>query len=419
MLLVYRVNLWLRHWLRWVFKGPTPVWATDAWAVVGKFAFLKLISTILAIGLIPDHFFCRIHLLTAKRPSGIKSSVHPTPINFASKVVTLVLAATWFSRFIPGLHLSKVFFVFLLALYPVLMVLLSIGFLALISLACYGFATATDFFGVLGFLVPVRFKEAFWLWVLALIRHLCVPISPSIYENLSWKKMGWSLLYIYGYFISVPMFILLPLGIALWPAARKGTLEVLASPGHAIGASIHGIFSLPDLGTFNLFLLIPLLFLARLAVFPYTQALLMNLKRPTALSRAVEMKKFSDADEFLSSRLKLFETNRGKPAWKAKRNGGSEEALLKELRRYQETWRCFNSKWLRYGRRFHLTQDQPEQDMELELLLSRCRHFGGYGRSLLSQTISRDHISELQALKLSARKRMAHETGITRLNLNS
>ena len=328
MFLIYRIVRLIRRSLRRFFGGEPPSWAADIYKAVKFINFIELIPTIAAIALVPRHFFRRVNLILQPRLSGVRKSIYKTPIQFVAHIITLLLASKLVSQYVAPtsfrviLGLILIFLPILIPLFCILLCIL-LGFIVLLTILLT---------------LPTEVVDALFSY----LGYLLVPLTPSTYSHLDWRKAAWCALYFYGYLIIGPIFLLPAIGILF----AYGSAHLPQQPGSPFAQlALYVMWA-----AFSVIVVL----LARVVVFPYSSALVASLKRPTKGVIRSDLKAlFTAIEDFRDYCLAL----QNKKISKSERH-----RLLSSYPRLRMAWAKFPAWWSRYVIEYSLPKQTREDE---------------------------------------------------------
>ncbi len=212
--------------------------------------------------------------------------------------------------------------------------------------------------------MPTKWKVRAVLQLQQSLRYLRVPLSGSTYAAVDWSKLLWSGLYFYGYMLSVPFFISILFGWLVMSAVKDSGMSHANwfIPEH-FNSGMAWALAVACCAGASLY--------SRLVIYPYSVALLLALKRPTPLSRAVEMNHLMvQSALFYTKVCKLLKPLKKKKLTEPKRQrflSATREPLIRHFMEFRSVWASLPLQQKRWSRRFRLTS--KEHVIEIERLL--------------------------------------------------
>jgi hypothetical protein len=326
--LIYRIIRLIRRSLRRYFEGDPPSWAADIYKAVKFINFIELIPTIAAIALVPRHFFRRVNLILQPGVSGVRKSIYKTPIQFVAHIITLLLASKFLSQYVAPTSFKVILGLILISLpilIPLFCILLCIllGFVVLLTILL---SLPTEFVGAL----------------FSYLSYVLVPLTPSTYSHLNWRKAAWCALYFYGYLIIGPIFLLSAIGVLL----AYGSAHLPQQPDSSFAQlALYIVWA-----GYSVIVVV----LARVVVFPYSSALVASLKRPTKGVIRSDLKVlFTAIEDFRDYCLALQKKEMSK---------SERHRLLSSYPRLQTAWAKFPGWWSRYVIEYSLPKQSREDE---------------------------------------------------------
>jgi hypothetical protein len=346
MKLFYSLKRHLRVLIRSIFNQKVPEWLIDLYNALDYVNIINLIPTLWAIQFAPDHFFRRVYLLIERRTAGVKESLFKSPIQLITTTVTLIATTKWIGAYLPQGR-QKLLLGLLLVAMPVLIPAVC-SILYIFGQVSYFFVThGLPSLLFLGWL-PKSAKLSLFLSCRQGIRYLRVPISPEIYRNIDFQKMRWNGLYFYGYLISFPLLISVVLGTWVMVLTKGTRMEL---PDHYSAGENWVVAVL--LGALTAAY-------GRIVAYPYSVALLQALKKPTKLSRQIEMHRWLVASELLLIRSKNHLAPMDKKLDESKRIEQWNivlPKLISEISAFRSKWYPIHPQLLRWHRRFRVAEN--------------------------------------------------------------
>jgi hypothetical protein len=251
----------LRSARRRAFGSQMPHWANDILRAISYFNVLELIPTLVEILFTPRHFFRKLDLTLRKRKSGVKS-IYKAPIGMAVQVTLLVMASLQLAN-------AKFLLMGTLGVFPsflqapnrlrLILALLLISVPLLVPVVC-----AVLYFVVFAaFLCGGSFLDATGRGLVESLFHfLFISMDRETYRSLDWKKLGWGIVYFFGYLITLPAIAIIGMAFGLRLTVRY--VPFLTDQT--------GWGALP-LQAWGLIILVLAAFVARIVLYPYVALL--------------------------------------------------------------------------------------------------------------------------------------------------